>query len=31
MRVTQALFTFVAIGKDRKPRPVPPEIDYAWD
>lgn len=31
MRVTQALFTFVAIGKDRKPRPVPPQIDDAWE
>lgn len=30
MKVTQALFTFVAIGKDRKARPVPPEIDYEW-
>jgi acyl-CoA thioesterase YciA len=25
MKVTQALFTFVAIGPDRRPRPVPPE------
>ena len=29
MRVTQALFTFVAIGRDRKPRPVPPEANGA--
>ncbi|ACL61482.1 acyl-CoA thioesterase [Methylobacterium nodulans] len=25
IKVTQALFTFVAIDKDRRPRPVPPE------
>ena len=25
IKVTQALFTFVAIGPDRRPRPVPPE------
>lgn len=25
MKVTEALFTFVAIGKDRRPRPVPAE------
>ncbi len=24
-KVTEALFTFVAIGRDRRPRPVPPE------
>lgn len=25
MKVTEGLFTFVAIGPDRRPRPVPPE------
>src|ERR1700730_8519983 len=25
IKVTEGLFTFVAIGPDRKPRPVPPE------
>ena len=25
MKVTEATFTFVAIGEDRRPRPVPPE------
>lgn len=25
IRVTEGLFTFVALGPDRKPRPVPPE------
>ncbi|KAB1075143.1 acyl-CoA thioesterase [Methylobacterium planeticum] len=25
MKVTEAIFTFVAIGPDRRPRPVPPE------
>jgi len=25
--VTEAVFTFVAIGEDRRPRPVPPEGD----
>jgi acyl-CoA thioesterase YciA len=25
MKVTEATFTFVAIGDDRRPRPVPPE------
>jgi acyl-CoA thioesterase YciA len=25
VKVTEGLFTFVAIGEDRKPRPVPPE------
>jgi acyl-CoA thioesterase YciA len=25
IRVTEGLFTFVAIGPDRRPRPVPPE------
>ncbi|WP_238272557.1 MULTISPECIES: acyl-CoA thioesterase [Methylobacterium] len=29
MRVTQALFTFVAIDSERKPRPVPPEPGVA--
>ncbi len=24
MKVTEATFTFVAIGEDRRPRPVPP-------
>jgi acyl-CoA thioesterase YciA len=27
MKVTEATFTFVAIGDDRRPRPVPPEAD----
>jgi acyl-CoA thioesterase YciA len=27
MKVTQALFTFVAIGPDRRPRPVPAQTD----
>ena len=26
MKVTEATFTFVAIGDDRRPRPVPPEV-----
>jgi acyl-CoA thioesterase YciA len=26
VKVTEGLFTFVAIDKDRKPRPVPPEL-----
>lgn len=30
MKVTEALFTFVAIGNDRRPRLVPPQIDYEW-
>ena len=25
IKVTEGLFTFVALGPDRKPRPVPPE------
>lgn len=26
-RVTEGVFTYVAIGEDRRPRPVPPEAD----
>src|SRR5579883_2167963 len=26
IRVTEGTFTYVAIGEDRKPRPVPPEL-----
>jgi acyl-CoA thioesterase YciA len=26
IKVTEGLFTFVAIGDDRRPRPVPPEV-----
>jgi len=29
MKVTEATFTFVAIGEDRRPRPVPPEAGGA--
>lgn len=29
MKVTEGLFTFVAIGADRRPRPIPPEGDEA--
>ncbi len=25
-KVTQAIFVFVAIGEDRRPRPIPPEL-----
>jgi acyl-CoA thioesterase YciA len=25
VKVTEGIFTYVAIGPDRKPRPVPPE------
>lgn len=28
-RVTKAVFTFVAIGEDRQPRPVPPIVEAA--
>jgi acyl-CoA thioesterase YciA len=27
MKVTEGLFTFVAIGPDRRPRPIPEERD----
>jgi acyl-CoA thioesterase YciA len=27
IKVTEGLFTYVAIGEDRRPRPVPPEAD----
>lgn len=32
MKVTEGLFTFVAIGSDRRPRPIPPEeaMDEVW-
>jgi acyl-CoA thioesterase YciA len=29
IKVTEGLFTYVAIGDDRRPRPVPPEPDAA--
>ena len=29
IKVTEGLFTYVAIGDDRRPRPVPPETDAA--
>lgn len=27
MKVTEGLFTFVAIGGDRRPRPIPPQVE----
>ena len=31
MKVTEGLFTFVAIGSDRRPRPIPPEVEETWE
>lgn len=31
IRVTQGVFTYVAIGEDRRPRPVPPEASEGGD
>ncbi|KQO45656.1 MULTISPECIES: acyl-CoA thioesterase [unclassified Methylobacterium] len=31
MKVTEGLFTFVAIGSDRRPRPISPEVEETWE